>query len=273
MPSPFPGMDPFLESQWWNDFHHRFIPELADTLSARIRPQYVTIIEEHVYLAHEAEDGNSVRIPDVSVLRSESGPHERSADAELSNEQTGTTVVPAVRTLSMPELTREIYLTIRERQSLRVVTVVELLSPTNKQGRGRREYLGKRAEILDSLSHLVEIDLLRGGIRLETTEPLPPGDHYALIGRQERLPEVDVYAWSLRQPLPRIPIPLAEDDSDVWLDLQKAFTAVYDRAGYDLLLDYEAEIRPALRGDDAEWVSNILETDCDGATPNEEGSA
>lgn len=260
MPSPFPGMDPFLESQWWNDFHHRFIPELADTLSASIRPRYVTVIEEHVYLAHETENGNGIRVPDVAVLASDTAPHERPANSALSGEQMATTVVPQVRTLSMPELTREIYLTIRERQSLRVVTVIELLSPTNKQGRGRREYLGKRAEILGSLSHLVEIDLLRGGIRLETEEPLPLGDYYALIGRQEYLPKVDVYAWSVRQPLPRIPIPLAEDDPDVWLDLQNAFTAVYDRAGYELLLDYRADVRPTLRPEDAMWVLDVIRT-------------
>ena len=256
MPSPFPGMDPFVESQWWSDFHHRFIPEVADALSARIRPRYVTIIEEHVYLAHESGTDGGERIPDVSVLQAESEPRPRSA-APGPGVESGIMLAPALRTLSMPELTREVYLTIRQRQSLRVVTVVELLSPTNKQGAGRREYLSKRAEILESRSHLVEIDLLRGGARLGTTEPLPPGDHYAFVCRQEKLPEIEVYAWPLRDPLPTIQIPLAEGDADVPLDLQRAFTAVYDRAGYHLLLDYEAEVIPALRPSDADWVREI----------------
>jgi hypothetical protein len=166
-------------------------------------------------------------------------------------------MAPRGKRIDVP-LTADQYLTIRERQSLRVVTVIELLSPTNKQGKGRQEYLRKRTEILESRSHLVEIDLLRGGVRLPTTEPLPPGDCIAFVCRQERLPDADVYAWPLRRRLPPVPIPLGEGDADVLLDLQQAFTAVYDRAGYDLLLDYEADLKPALRPNDAEWVRQIV---------------
>jgi hypothetical protein len=87
----------------------------------------------------------------------------------------------------MPERVREAFLTIRERETMEVVTVIEVLSPGNKQAGsdGRREYLRKRRDVLLSATHLVELDLLRGGERLPTIEPLPPGDYYAFVCRRQ----------------------------------------------------------------------------------------
>src|SRR5207248_7822478 len=106
-------------------------------------------------------------------------------------------------------------------------------------------------------SHLVELDLLRGGERVPMSTPLPPGDYYALVGRAHRRPTVEVYAWSLRQPLPTIPIPLKRGDPDVPLDLQMVFTTVYDRARYDLTLDYSAALSPRLNKSDAAWAKRL----------------
>jgi hypothetical protein len=159
----------------------------------------------------------------------------------------------------MPEERREAFLTLRERETMEVVTVVELLSPANKRtrGDGRREYLSKRESILESTTHLVELDLLRAGERLPTVEPLPPGDYYAFVCRQRRY-QAEVYAWTLREPLPAIPIPLAGDDPDVTIDLEEVFTSTYDRAGYDYSLDYTRPIRPPLPEHDASWAAGIL---------------
>ena len=118
-----------------------------------------------------------------------------------------------------------------------------LLSPTNKRrgADGRDIYLEKRQEILDSQSHFVELDLLRGGRRLPIRTKSSLGTHYyALVSRRGRRPRADLYHWSLRQPMPTILIPLANGDADVPLNLQTAFSVVYDRARYDLSVSYEA---------------------------------
>jgi hypothetical protein len=99
---------------------------------------------------------------------------------------------------------------------------------------------------------------LRGGERLPTREPLESADFFAFVCRKERLPQAEVYAWTLRQPLPAVPVPLAGDDPDVPLDLQAAFTTTYDRAGYDYALDYRRPVEPPLDPATADWVRSVL---------------
>ena len=139
--------------------------------------------------------------------------------------------------------------------------MIELLSPTNKTpGDGWSEYLVKRSNIFATFAHLVEIDLLRCGQRLPTREPLTAADFYAFVCRRQRLSQVEVYGWTLRDRLPVIPIPLAGDDPDVPLDLQAAFTTTYDRAGYDYALDYHSPVEPPLEASLAEWVRSVVGT-------------
>jgi hypothetical protein len=153
----------------------------------------------------------------------------------------------------MPEEVREAYITILDREGLEVVTVIELLSPGNKRSGsdGRREYLSKREGILRSSSHLVEVDLLRGGARLPTVEPPPPADYYVYVARALARPRIEVYPSSLRDRLPSIPVPLSGADPDAELDLQAAFERVYARVGYDYSLDYSRPVEPPLEEADA----------------------
>jgi hypothetical protein len=146
---------------------------------------------------------------------------------------------------------------------MEVVTVLETLSPGNKRpgGDGRRKYIEKREQVLGSQSHLVELDLIRGGLRLPMATPLPLGDYYAIVSRRDRYPRADVYSWTFRHRLPTIPVPLKKGDSDVSLDLQAAFTSVYDRARYDLSLNYKAELQPPVARDDDAWVQTLLYPD------------
>lgn len=161
----------------------------------------------------------------------------------------------------MPETRREVYLMIHERVTREVVTVLELLSPGNKRAKsnGRRKYLKKRDEVLQSAAHLVELDLLRGGLRLPMRQDLPPAEYYAIVSRAERRPRAEVYAWTLQEPLTAIPVPLAGNDPEILLDLQSLFTARYDRSAYGDSLDYSAEIHPPLSAADAEWVRQIVQ--------------
>ena len=257
MPSPFPGMDPFIENQIWEDFHHALIEVMRESLIPHTRPRYVVRVEERVYVEHIPNGGSVFIRPDVTVL-------ER-AGSEGSLESTGTTatpvgVLPVICHLPVPEQVHEAFLVIRERETMEVVTVIEVLSPGNKRvgSDGRREYLRKREEVLLSATHLVELDLLRGGERLPTLEPLPSGDYYAFVCRGQRRFQAEVYAWSLRRPLPPVPVPLAGADPDAVLDLQMLFTTVYDRTGYDYSLNYRHAPVPPLSAADQAWAQQLL---------------
>lgn len=257
MPSPFPGMDPFIESQEWSDFHVRFISASSDALMPLIAPRYVARVERRVYLEHFAESEKTFIRPDVAVLDRDvqpAGPGTSSAVATLD---------PVVVALPIPEEQKEAYLYIRERETMEVVTIIEVLSPGNKRlgGDGRREYLEKREEVLRSATHLVELDLLRGGERLPAKRPLPPADYYALVCRSNRRPNAEVYRWTLRQALPTIPIPLARGDEDVLLDLQGGLNTTYERAGYQYSIDYSAALDPPLDEADARWLRETVDRD------------
>ncbi|MDW8026783.1 MAG: DUF4058 family protein, partial [Armatimonadota bacterium] len=226
MPSPFPGMDPYLEAPaGWQEFHSRFINTMSDFLVPKVRPKYAVYIERYVYVAEIL--GEKLRIrPDVTIA-------ETGREEIIAQPQTVSTAKTVLLPLPELEEVRHYFLEIRELETQKVVTVIEMLSPFNKQaGKGRDEYLSRRNEILLSDVHLVELDLLREGERLPMGKPLPSGHYYAIISRSYKRPIAEVYAWTIKQPLPTIPIPLKRGDEDVMLDLQKVLDAVYDRAGY-----------------------------------------
>lgn len=257
MPARFPGMDPWIESQRWEQFHFEFIREAARQLVPQVRPRYEIAPEQRIYVERSFGDDEPIR-PDVALLEvgdSSRGGGMLTAAATVS-------IRPATYTLPMPEERREAYLVIRDRRDQSVVTIVEVLSPTNKTpgSDGRGLYLRKRLSVLESRTNLVEIDLLRGGRRLPTLERLKPADYIAFVCRGQSRPRADVDAWDLRRPLPLVPIPLAADDREVALDLQAAFSRVYDDFGYDYSLDYAQPVQPPLSEADAEWAERLLAT-------------
>ena len=254
MPSPFPGMDPFIEGHAWEDFHHHIVEELHAALVPRVRPRYIVRVEQRVYLERDLDTLTHVVRPDVTLMDRSEGL------ASLGARPSTAVAAPAIVTLPMAELRHQAYLSVRERDTMAVVTVMEVLSPSNKHpgSDGRREYLAKREQVLQSATHLVELDLLRGGERLPTIEELPPGDYYAFVCRAQRRPRAEVYAWGLQSPLPDIPVPLADEDPDVTLSLGTIFSAAYDRAGYDYSLDYRRSLDPPLSDADRAWAAHLL---------------
>jgi len=243
MASPFPGMDPYLEDpEQWPDVHHRLIVAIADALVPRVRPKYRVVIEKRTFFDLPG-DLKFTAIPDVGVLREARAPY-------------GDPIQVAV---PMVEEMRQGYLKIRNVATGEVITVVELLSPTNKRpGKGRAEYEDKRLQILSSRVNLVEIDLLRDG---EPLQIFGNGHHTAyriLVSRARRRPDADLYAFGIREPIPAFPLPLARGDDEPPVDLQTLLRDVYDRAGYDLAVDYRGEATPPLQGDDAAWADALL---------------
>lgn len=257
MPSPFPGMDPFIECQEWEDFHSRLSTAISDFLSPQLGLRYIVRVERRIYVEHVGDDDPRIILSDAAVLVS---PWKSWAVSEETAASVAMAVAPVECELPMPEERRESYLVIRHRETMEVVTVLETLSPTNKRpgSDGRREYLAKREQVLQSKSHLVELDLLRGGQRLPTVRPLPPGDYYAIVSRRNKRPKAMAYGWTLRQPIPPIAIPLLREDPDVTLDLQSVVATVYDRARYDRSIDYQRPLEPPPSPDDAQWIRELV---------------
>jgi Protein of unknown function (DUF4058) len=256
MPSPFPGIDPYLESQGhWLDFLARFVPGLADAINERLPEDYLARIDERMTLVElPHEDQPKLIRPDVSVIRGESSPGPRST-ASLS--QSAVTLEPVTVPMKFLEVESKIYLEILHLSDQKVVTIVELLSPSNKGGAGRRDYLAKRHALITPDVHLVELDFLVGGHRLPMERPLPPADSFALVARLERRPDCDVFAWTVRDRLPTIPIPLLAPDPDIVLDLAPAFASVYERGRYARLIKYEAPLNLPLSPDARAWAAEV----------------
>jgi hypothetical protein len=247
-------MDPYLEGPERESFHSALIVDLGDAISPLVEPKYVARAQRRVYVERPIDE-DVVLVADTAIFDS----------ADQSGSASGTllataSVAPVEAVLAMPEERIEPYLTIREAATQQVVTVIEVLSPSNKRaGDGRREYLEKRLAVLQSRTNLVELDLLRGGHRLPMKTRLPRGDYYVIISRAGRRPRAEVYPWTVRQSLPAIPIPLRPGEPDVVLELQPVFDSRYDRGRYRQTLDYTADLRPALHAQDAEWLADLLQ--------------
>ena len=203
MPSPFPGMNPYLEQPAaWQDFHQRLITYISDALAAQIRPGFFVKIEESVFI-HEpdaTERGKLFARPDVSVFESDGGSVARIAQ------------LPDV------EIEQHSYVEIRDRHSRGLVTLIEVLSPSNKRyGPDREQYMQKRGILTYSPVSIVEIDLLRGGPHLPLTG-IPDCDYRVMVSRRSMRPDVLAWAINLHDVLPVIPIPLKGDVPDATLD-------------------------------------------------------
>jgi hypothetical protein len=150
---------------------------------------------------------------------------------------------------------------IRDVAQRRLVTLIEILSPVNKTGDGAFVYHKKRLDIFESTTHLMEIDLLRAGMRPAAGEPLPDGDYYVLLSRATMRDKIAVWAMHLPDRLPVVPVPLLDPDPDVLLDVQAALNASFDVVGYDLLIDYTAPPPPPdLPPEGVAWVDALLKT-------------
>jgi hypothetical protein len=249
MPSPFPGIDPYLESQeLWPDFHVRFITALADAINEKLPEPYVARIDERMNLVERPkEEVKQIRL-DLTVERQGPG-HATTASAQ------GTlTLEPVTLPLKFLEEYREVFLEILHWPDQKVVAVAELLSPSNKAGNNRRDYLVKRNGLMKRDVHLIELDFLVGGRRLPMENPLPPGNYFALIARAERRPDCDVFAWTVRDRLPTIPISLLPPDPDLVIDLAPLFASVYERARYARSIEYRDPLNVPLAPEDRTWA-------------------
>lgn len=242
-------MDPYLEHPvLWEGLHARLVVAIANRLQPMLDPRYVATVEERVYI-----EGLQRRVPDVWIQRVEEA---RPSTAVLEPQAPGVVVVE-VEELEVHESRVEI---LDAYNDMKLVTLIEVLSPTNKlRGPGRESYLRKQEEILERDCHLVEIDVLRTGehtlcVPEWRVQELEPFEYLSCVNRWPRRTRFELYPSRLRSPLPEIGIPLAAPDADVLLPLQSILEQVYDDGRYYRRVRYEESCNPALSDDDQQWA-------------------
>ena len=224
MPSPFPGMDPYIEDpEVWNDCHNGLVSEISARLNSAIQPSYVARLSP--YFTTE----------EVSVMAT---------------------------TREMLEFPlRLMSIEIRATGTMELVTAIEILSPVNKRPshQAYRDYLRKRQDLLRSSAHLIELDLLRGGTRPPLEEPVPAAPYYITLSRANKRPHVVVWPIQLQNALPTVPVPLTEPDPDVPLPMGEILATVYERGGYGTLIDYQQPTPPPKLAEAEEaWLDQLL---------------
>ncbi len=253
MPSPFPGMNPYLEKpSVWPDFHNSFLLELRKRLVRELKGRFTTRLEAHLFI-HElsSEERRPFGLSDVSTSESyqpRANVPGRSADVL---EAPFYFSFPSVDEVTVP------FLEIRDVESHVVVTVIELLSPTNKySGPDRETYLKKRTLLIHQNVNLVEVDLLRGGPHMPNPG-MPDCVYSVMVRRVTDWKRVGLWPMELRDRLPRIPIPIQEPTPDVKIDLQDVLDTVYDESDYHATI-YRSPPVPALKKEEIAWANECL---------------
>ena len=264
MPSPFPGMDPYLESpDLWPDVHHALISAVQEQLTVQLRShRYVARVELRTFMFAPDDPASELYvIPDARIV-------ERDVRAMPMNPVT--TGGAAVAEIATPGIdvtglavksARDRFIEIRDPASRHVVTLIEIVSPSNKVvgSAGRRAFVAKRQEVADSDASWLEIDLLRQGTPTITFPNVPLSAYRAYVDRtSEESRRQAFWPIGMRSSLPTLPVPLRPGESVVTLDLQSALNTAYDRAGYDLDVNFTRPPVPALSTEDAAWAGDLL---------------
>ena len=254
-------MDPYLElTGLWPQAHTALMVAMQGHLAPLVRPRYRVAIDERIYVNIEYGEKSThslAGIPDVVISESNF-----SKDALRESAAAYSAAHLLTVDIDQPNEIYEIkerYLEVREVSTRRVVTAIELLSPTNKlSGEGREKYLSKRAKVFSSQTHFIEIDLIRAGDRMPFK--IRDGkllDYYILVSRAAHRPRADAHTFSLRQPIPPFPIPLLDGDPEPAIPLNQLLHDLYDRMGYDLAIDYHQPCAPPLSPEDAAWAATL----------------
>lgn len=246
MSSPFPGMDPYLEGEMWQEFHGTLANAIRQQLLSVLPPKYVALLSKRYALYSptvsllDLPNEICAIYPDGGVAKTSP----RLAEA-VAVYDTHTITPPSIQLPSiMAEEVPLLGIEVQDVASRRLVTAIEILSPVNKVGLGWAEYETKRRDLLMRPVHLLELDLLRRGRRITLDGDPPPADYYAYLSRFTHRPYTDVWPIGLRERLPVLPVPLLPPDEDVPLDLQRAVNACYDLVHYERLLDYTVDPPP-----------------------------
>ncbi len=261
--NPFPGMNPFMESAWW-DVHVVLLGEIRGSLSSELPDDLMARAEERIEMVEIDEEGNqgrrSYRGDVVISERWKSGlpsvwqPEENGAGSLA-------VLDPEFVPIEQAE-DRQRWVEIRQADGT-IVTVIEVLSLVNKTAK-RREYSERRQRFMEGGANVVEIDLLRGGKLTAMADTMPASNpnkgqkpYVVSVFRHSQPERCEVYRCGLRDRLPCFRVPLRETDLDVPLDLQPLIDRIYTTGRY-WLHDYCKPLDPPLSGDDDQWACKLL---------------
>ena len=249
MRPPFPGMDPWLEHpSLWPDVHNSLIVALRDNLAPILAPRYYISLQERIQMIRP-DDHPLIGIPDLSVIIHH--PVQPASQLPLAD-------VDVIELDFSIDEVHESYLEIFNTETREVVTVVEVLSPINKQGsKGRAEYENKRDAIFASLTNFVEIDLLRAGKPMPMSKQVK-SDYRIMVLRGIERRRGWLYPFSVRKPIPPFPLPLLPGDITPTVDLNALLHSLYDRAHFDLQIDYTKPPAPPLNDEDSAWALEVI---------------
>jgi Protein of unknown function (DUF4058) len=221
MPNPFPGMDPYLEDE---KLWPSFQHQLVGCLYQILLPGLVDR-----YRARICQRCYATEMPlFTSIIRDEH---------------------------------MEEYIEVRQRSDNRLVTLIEVVSPTNKlRPTGRSAYAETRRIARSQNASVVEIDLILAGQPMldYSRDGLPEWDYAVTVTRSTQPERYEIYTTTLQKRLPRFKIPLAPDDRDTVLDLQATFARCYDLGNFGTHIDYKKDPATPLAGEDRQWVHDLL---------------
>ena len=256
MPSPFPGMDPYLEGYLWPDVHSALAHTIRQQLAPQIQPKYVARIEISVIEDYSPEVEVGIMYPDIDVLKVRA----RSPASEVPGAMVGAGAVASITaplTIPLPQV-RLATVAIRDVAQNILVTSIEILSPVNKREPNLSHYRQKRERLREANVHLLEIDLLRHGTRAWMHPRLPDVPYLVLLTRAQAS-TVEVWPIKLSETLPTLPVPLRAPDPEAILDLSAALRTIYDTALYHLSIDYTQDPPPPpLSNEELTWLSTQL---------------
>lgn len=257
MPSPFPGMDPYLESpRHWGSVHNRLNGAIEAQLNRGLPPGYVAELDQYVWLTEEPGEPELLVRPDAIVARRDD-PHSSNGGGMALVVAQSVLAEPTVETtLGKSKRRRKTVVKITTADGAQVLTLLEVLSPSNKsRGAGRTAYLARRSEYLAAGVNLVEIDLLRAGDRPPVGAPqLPATDYYVVICPAERPTKALVWAFGVREAIPVVAVPFKAGLAPVALDVRACLDRAYDDGRYRDKLRYDGACDPPLRKGDGEWA-------------------
>ncbi|MEA5617871.1 DUF4058 family protein [Cronbergia sp. UHCC 0137] len=259
MPSPFPGMNPYLEGYLWPDVHSALANKIRQILVPKLRPKYTARLE--IYLVEDTTPEGEIGIlyPDVEVLQVKQK-YDFYPPSQVHQSSVLTTPAPLTLPILQPVTVRVPTIEIRDTANNTLVTSIEILSPVNKREPGLTQYRQKRQRLYNANVHLIEIDLLRRGTR-PFQHPHIPDVSYLISLIRAYSGVVNIWTIKLQDRLPIIPIPLHTPDTDIALDLQDALHTIFDEAAYDLSIDYnQLPPPPPINMVDAEWIQTLLKT-------------
>lgn len=238
MPSPFPGMDPYLEGYLWPDVHHRLATQISDQLAPGLEPNYVArIVLRTVMETWDMGESIGVVLPDVEIFR---GRETRATPTRETVAVVDAAIAPAP-IIAPQHWEYEVEIPSVEIRTVKggvLVASIEIMSPTNKTEQGWNEY--------------------HSGRRPVPLGPAPLRPYYVFLTRARRRTQVEIWPISLRDPLPTVPVPLRPPDADVPLNLQLALSTVYERARYHLSIDYHQPAEYPLEEFEAEWAATLV---------------